>query len=159
GTNPATGSSSINITVAASVAPGPYLLTVNGTSGALAASTNIALTVNTASSGLGAAASFTGLDTTTQGAWTGKYGSGGYLTANGSSVNSTYGTVGLLNALTYTWAEQTTDARALQSSAGASTGIASAYTQYSGQSFTINIGIGDGNTHKISLYLLDWDSP
>ena len=115
-------------------------------------------TVNAASLGLGTSASFAGLDTTTQGAWTGKYGSAGYLIANGSSVNSTYATVGFLNALTYTWAEQTTDARALQSSAGASTGIASAYTQYSGQSFTVNIGIGDGNTHKVSLYLLDWDS-
>ena len=39
-----------------------------------------------------------------------------------------------------------------------STGIASAYTQYAGSGFTINLGITDGNTHKISFYLLDWDS-
>jgi hypothetical protein len=157
GTNPATGSSVVTISVGTSVAAGPYLLTVSGASSALTANTTIALTVNSAPPGLSNSASFVGLDTTTEGAWTGKYGSAGYMIADGSTVNPAYATVGIVGASTYTWAEQTTDIRALQSSAGASTRIASAYTQYAGQEFTINIEIAAGKTQTVSLYLLDWD--
>ena len=158
GTNPATASSLVTINVGAGVAAGPYSLTVNGSSSALVASTSIALTVNGAPpQGSGTSASFAGQDATTGGLWTSKYGAAGYAIANGSSVQAPYATVGFTAALTYTWAGQTTDARALQSSRGATTGIASAYTQFSGQAFTINVGIGDGNAHTVSLYLLDWD--
>ena len=158
GTNPATGSSGVAISVGASVAPGAYTLNVTGTSGALSASTAIALAVNAVSSGGGGpSASFAGQDTATGGTWTSTYGAAGYAIANGSSAQAPYATVGFRDALTYTWAAQTTDTRALLSSRGAATRIASAYTQYGGQAFTINIGIADGNTHSISLYLLDWD--
>jgi hypothetical protein len=143
--------------VGAGVAAGPYTLTVNGTSSALSASTTIALTVNNGT-GLGSSASFAGVDATTEGVWTGKYGASGYLIANDSNASPNYATVGFTSALTYTWAGQTSDPRAPQSSPGSSTGTATAYTQYSGQSFTINIGIFDGKTHSISFYLLDWDS-
>ena len=43
---------------------------------------------------------------------------------------------------------------ALQTASGASTRIASTY--YSATNFTINLNFTDGNTHKVSLYLLDW---
>ena len=158
GTNPATTSSVVTIGVGAGVAAGSYSLTVNGTSGALSATSSIALMVNGAPPpGSGTSASFAGQDATTGGSWTGKYGAAGYVIANGSNVQAPYATVGFTAASTYTWAGQTTDPRALQSSRGATTGIASAYTQYSGQAFTINVGIADGNTHTISLYMLDWD--
>jgi hypothetical protein len=153
--NPATGSSLVTINVASNVTPGSYSLPVTGVSGSISATTSIALVVT--ASGVGTSATFAGLDTTTQGAWPGKYGSAGYLIANAS--NPALSTVGVSGALAYTWAGQTTDARALQSSAGASTGIASAYTtSYIGQSFTINVGTPGGTVQKISLYLLDWDS-
>ena len=151
------GTSSASISVGASVAPGTYALTVTGTSGALSASTAIALAVNPASSGGGTSASFAGQDATTGGSWTSRYGAAGFAIANGSSVQAPYATIGFQAALTYTWAAQTTDARALLIARGATTGIASAYTQYSGQAFMINIGMTDGNSHVVSIYMLDWD--
>jgi hypothetical protein len=48
GTNPATASSIVTISVGANVAPGPYVLTVSGISGVLSASTTISLTVSAA---------------------------------------------------------------------------------------------------------------
>jgi hypothetical protein len=39
---------------------------------------------------------------------------------------------------------------------GSSSRIASTY--YSTGSFTINVNLTDGNTHRIALHLLDWDS-
>ena len=157
GTNPATGSSSVTIGVAGSVAPGAYTLGVTGAGGALSASTAIALTVSAASAGRGSSGSFAGQDTTTGGAWTSRYGAAGFTIANAASVQAPYATMGFTNALTYTWAAQTPEARAPRSARGATTGIASAFTQYSGQAFSINVAITDGNTHFISLYLLDWD--
>ena len=103
-----------------------------------------------------AGASYLGTDTTTQGAWTGKYGSTGYLIANDANNTPNYATVGLAGDNTYTWAASTADLRALQVSSGASSGIASTY--YAANSFTINVNLFDGNTHKVSIYLLDWDS-
>ena len=156
GTNPSTGSSIVTINVGVGVTPGPYSLTVTGVGGTLSAATTIALTVTPP--GLGSSATFAGLDITTQGAWTGRYGSSGYLIANSASVNPSVATVAVPNALTYTWAGQTTDTRALQIYPGSSIGIASSYTQYAGQTLTINLQIANSNTQKVSLYLLDWDS-
>jgi hypothetical protein len=102
-------------------------------------------------------ATFLGLDGSTQGTWTGKYGANGYLIANGQSSPCAYGTVSLSGDLTYTWAAQTSDPRALQTYPGSPNRIASAYTQYAGGSFTININITDGNSHSVSFYFLDWD--
>ena len=94
------------------------------------------------------------LDKTTQGAWTGRYGSEGYILANGASSTSNVTAVGALN---YTWAGQTSDPRALQTAPGSPNRIASAYTQYAGSSFKININVWDGGGQRVALYLLDWD--
>jgi YVTN family beta-propeller protein len=115
-------------------------------------SQSFSVTAKTASG----SASYSGLDTATQGAWTSKYGADGYLIANDASKPPAYATVSFTGDATYTWAASTTDVRALQTASGASTRIASTY--YSGSSFTINLNFTDGNAHKISLYLLDWDS-
>jgi hypothetical protein len=131
-----------------------YSLTVSGTSGSESVLTTIALTV-TGGSNQGSSPIYAGLDATTQGAWTGKYGSTGYLIAN-VATSSAYASV--TGASTFTWAGQTSDPRALQSSPGASTRIASAYTQYPNTGFSFDVGIQDSKTHKVSLYLLDWDS-
>jgi pimeloyl-ACP methyl ester carboxylesterase len=100
-------------------------------------------------------ANYGGVDTTTQGAWTGKYGSLGQVIANDVTNLPGYAAVSFTGASSYTWATSTTDARALQTASGASTRIASTY--YSSTSFTINVDLADGNMHKLSLYLLDWD--
>jgi hypothetical protein len=47
--------------------------------------------------------------------------------------------------------------RDLQTATGASTRIASNYNSF-GHSFTINVNLTDGNTHRVALYLLDWDT-
>jgi hypothetical protein len=73
-------------------------------------------------------------------------------------VNPGNTTVGIVGNLTYTWVGQTTDPRALQTSAGGSSGIASEYTQYPGKGFTINLSVTAGAVQKVSLYMLDWDS-
>jgi hypothetical protein len=101
------------------------------------------------------AASYSGTDTATQGTWTGKYGSNGETIANGLNSPPAYATVSLMGDTAYTWTASTTDVRALQTASGSSTRIASAY--YSGTSFTINVNLTDGNTHRLALYLLDWD--
>jgi DNA-binding beta-propeller fold protein YncE len=101
---------------------------------------------------------FVGVDTTTQGTWTGVYGSAGYLIANDAPSYLNYATVKFAGDFTYTWAGATSDARSLQTAPGASSRIASAYTQYYNTPFSINININDGNQHQVALYLLDWDS-
>ena len=99
-----------------------------------------------------------GLDTSAQGAWTGKYGTEGYLIANGPSSMPAYAVVSFAGETRYTWVTQTPDPRALQSDLGSSTGMASAYTQDASKSFTINAKFTDGKIHQVALYLLDWDT-
>jgi len=101
-------------------------------------------------------AKYLGLDGSSQGAWSGKYGADGHLIANDATVPPAYATVSLAGDTTYTWAASTTDVRALQTANGATTRIASTY--YSGTSYSINVNITDGNAHRIALFLLDWDS-
>ena len=102
-------------------------------------------------------AAFLGTDTTTGGAWKGKYGANGYLIANDGSKTPTFATANVTNDFPYTWAAQTSDPRALQSGSG-SQGIASAYTNYQSKSLNINVNILDRSARVIALYLLDWDT-
>jgi hypothetical protein len=158
-TNPATVSSGVSLSVGSGVAPGPYLLPVHGSSGGLAATANIALTVTPAvPAGSGAFATFTGLDTATRGAWIGKYGDAGYTIANGGSRAPGFASVAIPGAFTFTWAGQTIDPRALQLYAGLPIGIASAYTQYTNATVSVNVTVADAGVHQVALYLLDWDT-
>jgi hypothetical protein len=106
------------------------------------------------------------VDTTTSGNWTGKYGGGGYLLAPNDLVHSSYPTfnkipgyliVNITSESLYVWSDGTTETRALQKPPGtAGTGrIAACW--FSGQTFTIDIGVTDGQTHRLAMYLLDWD--
>ncbi len=120
---------------------------------------NAANLVNTWKAATSAAsATYTGLDTTTQGTWTGKYGSNGELIANDLNDPPSFATVSFTADSLYTWAASTTDVRALQTSSGASTRTATCYFSHATSSFTINLNLTDGNTHRIALYLVDWDS-
>ena len=101
-------------------------------------------------------ATYSGSDTATQGTWTGHYGADGLWIANGLKSIPAYATIGITGEATYTWAASTTDPRALQTSKGSS--LRSATTFYSPSSFTIDLNLTDGNAHKVSLYLCDWDS-
>jgi hypothetical protein len=104
----------------------------------------------------GATASYAGADTVTHGNWTGKYGADGQLIANDLTNAPAYASVTFNGASLYTWTTSTSDVRALQASSGSTSRISSTY--YSNASFTIDMNLTDGNAHKISLYLCDWDT-
>ena len=99
-------------------------------------------------------ATFVEQDTTTQGTWMGTYGSQGYEVIKGSTSLPGYATVTPSGQSTWTWAGSTTDARALQTSGGASR-IAACW--YSALSFTVDVNLTDGQRHDLGLYFLDWD--
>jgi YVTN family beta-propeller protein len=163
--NPTNSSSTATISVTASVAPGVYNLTLNGSLGSLSTSTTFALTVS-AVPGLTSSANFSKTDTKTQGNWTGTYGGDGYLIAGGANNLPGYATVTLTGATTYVWTDSTTDARALQSAAGSTNRIAASYCPpstgalYSASASTFSFGVYFANNapHQVALYLLDWDT-
>ena len=104
-----------------------------------------------------AAATYIDTDAKTQGNWSGVYGSQGYNIIANSVNYPDYATVTPTGKSNYTWAASTTDPRALEMAPGTgSSRIAAAW--YSTTSFSVNIDLTDGQTHDISLYLLDWDS-
>ncbi len=122
----------------------------------VAAGSAVNLVVSSGAASGGASATYTGLDTTTQGTWTGKYGADGYLIASDATNPPAYASVSLTGDTLYTFAASTTDPRALQVSSGSSSRTATVY--YSATSFNINVNLTDGNTHRIALYLVDWNS-
>jgi subtilase family serine protease len=103
-------------------------------------------------------ASFVKTDTTTQGNWQGVYGSQGYNVIGTSSSYPSYAQVSAAGNSNYVWNSSTTDPRALQDF-GSSSRIAACWYAgtSSGQGFTINVNLTDGQTHQLALYLLDWD--
>jgi hypothetical protein len=110
-------------------------------------------------SATGGPVSYVGFDSATQGSWTGHYGETGELIATEAANLPGFAVINVLGDKLYTWAASTTDVRALQTASGASTRAATTF--YSGSangSFDIDVNLTDGNSHKISLYLLDWDS-
>ncbi len=105
-----------------------------------------------------ASASYTGTDDSTLGTWTGKYGANGQLIANDLSKIPAYASFNPSGDSTCTWTTSTTDTRALQSASGSSSRIASTYFATNNDTFALDVNLTDGNTHKISLYMCDWDN-
>jgi hypothetical protein len=109
-------------------------------------------------------ASFVQSDTSTMGTWKGNYGASGYNIAGDSSSYPGYIAVRLTSDPTPSiWAQFTSDTRALQTASrptvvtpdGALDRIAAAFT--SPTSIAVDLNFADTDTHKVSLYLLDWD--
>jgi hypothetical protein len=107
-----------------------------------------------------AVATFVGSDAATQGNWEQVYGTDGYALASSGQNIPVYSTFVVSNELTYIWAAQTNDPRALETGTGGQRIAASWYSQHfsSPPSFTFNVDFTDGNTHQVALYALDWDS-
>lgn len=99
-------------------------------------------------------ATFVGTDATTQGSWRNAYGTQGYQIIGDTTSLPSYATVTPAGKSDYTWAGSSADVRALQKAA-ATDRLASCW--YSGGSFTVDVRITDGQAHKVSLYMLDWD--
>ncbi len=142
-----------NISTTPPTAAGSYLVTATITDPNYTGGTTGTLVISAPPT---SPVTYLGLDSTTQGQWTGKYGSDGYQIANGATSLPAYATVSFTGASLYTWAPQTTDPRALQTAPSSATGIASSY--YANPSFNINLNLTDGNSHRVALYLLDWDT-
>lgn len=101
-------------------------------------------------------AAFAGVDTSTQGHWTGVYGSQGYNVIDGSSSLPSSVHYSINGEQYYEWATSTTDSRDLQTSAGSSNLVAAcAYSD--NPSFSINLDFLDNQAHQVSFYLLDYD--
>jgi hypothetical protein len=95
-------------------------------------------------------------DTSTSGNWTGTYGADGYTVFGGSTALPSYATLGVSGNQYWQWeAPGTTDARATQTAAGSSTHEAAC--DYASGSFTFDLNLTDGQTHRVALYLLDAD--
>ncbi|WP_165071623.1 NPCBM/NEW2 domain-containing protein [Paludisphaera rhizosphaerae] len=92
-------------------------------------------------------------DSTTQGAWKGAYGNQGYVEAGSSSSLPSYATVTVTGAQSYTYSTSTNDVRALQTSDGSTRQSSVWWTL---RSFTVDVNLTDGLTHKVSLYLADY---
>lgn len=107
------------------------------------------------SSSLSNSASFVGTDTSTQGNWKGVYGADGYNVI-GATVNyPSFVSVTPNNNLFYSWADPTVDVRGLYKDAGSSTRLAD--TWYNSSVWTLDFNFSDSNTHRVSLYMVDWD--
>jgi hypothetical protein len=102
-----------------------------------------------------AAASFAGVNASTQGNWTGAYGASGSWVAYGASAVPSYATMSFANQQSWLWGTSTTIARYLQTGPGAATRVAGCV--YSPSSFSLDLNLTDGQTHRVSFYLLDWE--
>ncbi len=108
-----------------------------------------------ASTSPGATASFVQLDTTTQGNWKNNYGSDGYNVINNSANYPAYAQVSPLSNQVYTWNSSTSATQALQKAASTDR-IAACW--YQSGSFSIDVNLTDGQSHRMALYALDWDN-
>jgi hypothetical protein len=100
-------------------------------------------------------ARFLQTDVATRGNWKGVYGADGYNIAADAQSYPSWATVTLSNWDAHTWTLSTSETRALQRGTAAGR-IASAW--YRSTSASIDVRITDGATHRIALYMLDWDS-
>lgn len=111
-----------------------------------------------ASTPVPASATFVAADSTTQGKWTGTYGADGYalLGASGSSLPAYARLSSDPNQLTWLWGYTNTDPRALQVSPGATTGVAAC--DVDPNRFTLDLNLADGQSHRVALYMMDFES-
>ena len=100
-------------------------------------------------------ATFSRVDTTTQGSWRGVYGGDGYSLAEIGASGPSYAQVTVAGTATWTWNGSTSDVRALQRPAATDRAAA---CWYSGGTMSFDVNLIDGAAHTISLYLVDWDS-
>ncbi|BDI33099.1 hypothetical protein CCAX7_51500 [Capsulimonas corticalis] len=103
----------------------------------------------------GASAVFVKTDTTTQGAWKGRYGADGYGIAGDAEQPPGYGAISR-TGWTAIWSKSTTERRALQKSAG--TDCVAGQWGCSDKSYDIDCKFPDAAVHQVALYGVDWDA-
>ena len=103
-----------------------------------------------------ASATYLGVDTTTSENWIGQYGSEGYIIPNSSTNLPNY----VQLRVTADISDKTcSDSRCLETADR----LSRTWNSWQASTFTIDINISDGKTHKISLYAYDpfhtWKHP
>jgi len=135
-------------------------VTVTATSADSTASATATITLNPTAAQTGNTATFIRKDVTTQGNWPGTYGGDGYVLAGvtQSSIPA-YASFAVQNQLNWTWANGTSDPRALELPSGAGT-IASTWYGYvyGVTAFRFDVNLAAGTLHQVSLYAVDWDN-
>lgn len=141
---------------------GPFTISSSATlrakafaSGMNASATATASFVIQPASGGSARAVFVTKDSTTKGNWGSAYGSQGYNVFGKQQSLPGYIQLSGSGKSDWTWAFDTTDTRALLWPVGSGR-IAACW--YSATSFDMNVGFTDGQTHRVAVYVLDWDS-
>lgn len=140
------------------VPAGTYSLTARAYDSLGASTISAAVLVSVTPSGGGgdAAATFVAIDAATLGNWRGKYGADGYQVINDAASYPAYAAVTPIDVSVYTWADPSTDPRALQRAVGTSR---QASTWYRDEGpFSIDVNITDGAPHQLALYMVDWEN-
>ena len=99
--------------------------------------------------------SFVTTDSTTKGDWNNGYGGDGYNTIGDLIKYPTFAQVNVTGSNSNTWSSSTSDVRALEKSTGTDR-VAARWE--SNSFFMMDLNLTDGQTHRIALYALDWDS-
>ncbi|HEV2762712.1 MAG TPA: SBBP repeat-containing protein [Pyrinomonadaceae bacterium] len=100
------------------------------------------------------AAQWVGYDVTTRGIWKGVYGAEGFEVVGDAASPPAYAQVGASGNFAWTWNASTDEVRALQKNVGPDRIAA---TWYNPASFTVELNLTDGASHRVALYFLDWD--
>jgi len=136
------------------VAPGVYTITAKGYDSRGVVGVSTAARVTVTGSGAAPSASFSGVDTTTQGNWRGVYGGDGYNVINDTVQYPSYAAVTATGQSSFTWAASTADGRALQKAASTDRIAATWY----GDTMSIDVTFTDVVAHQVAVYVLDWDN-
>jgi len=99
---------------------------------------------------------FVGTNTVAQGSWKGVYGADGYEVITHAVNYPSYATVAVSALSTHVWAASTAEVRALQKVGETTDRVAGCW--YSTGSFTVDLNLTDGRTHRVALYFLDWNT-
>lgn len=102
-----------------------------------------------------AQAAFAYADMTTRGGWNTAYGNDGYALAGTTANGPAYAALNWSGASDWIWNWVTTDPRGLEIES-ASDRLAAAW--YSETTFSIDLDLRDGRSHRIALYCVDWDT-
>jgi hypothetical protein len=131
-----------------------YFYRISAVNASGASTTVEASAATAAGSPVTASATFVKTDSSTQGNWKGVYGPDGADVIGDSSTMPGYVQIAPAGNGAWTWADSTTDARALQR-VSASDRIASVW--YLDGTFTVDLNFTDGQTHRTAMYFVDWD--